>query len=129
MKDITCEACSRSFKSASGLANHRRTAHGAAAGKGGDSAKGRVTADKLAERLRAVESELEDWRSGRIVLPFDPELHVRDEESAARLEAYVRERVDALGEIEVKALARKYKLWPPPDPGARLRSYVPTGGL
>lgn len=129
MKDTTCEACSRSFKSASGLTNHRRTAHGAAAGKGGASAKGRLTADKLAERLRAVESELEDWRSGRIVLPFDPELHASNEESAARLEAYVRERVDGLGEIEVKALARKYKLWPPPDPGARLRSYVPTGGL
>ncbi len=125
----TCGVCGRDFKNASGLAGHHRLAHGVSAGAQGESEKGSTRKGELADRLAALERELEDWRSGRIVLPFDPELHTRDEESAARLEAYVRERVDGLGEIEVKALARKYNLWPPPDPGRKLRSYVPTGGL
>ena len=129
MKDIICEVCDRSFKSASGLASHRRLVHRSTIGKRGGSPKAQPDLDELVKRLRAVESELDDWRSGRIVFPFNPELHTRDEESAARLEEYVKARVQNLSEIEVKELARKYKLWPPPDPGRKLRAFMPTGGL
>jgi hypothetical protein len=79
--------------------------------------------------MKELRKELEDWRSGRIVIAFDPDLYDKDADSAAKLEAYVKARVEALTEDEVKDLARKYRLWPPPDPGRRLRAYVPTGGV
>lgn len=125
----TCGVCGRDFKNASGMTGHRRLAHGVPAGARGESVQGSTRKGELADRLAALEQELEDWRSGRIVLPFDPELHTRDEDSAAKLESYVQARIEDLTEVEVKRLARKYNLWPLPDPGRKLRSYVPTGGL
>jgi chromosome segregation ATPase len=67
------------------------------------------------DRLAEVERELEDWRSGRIALPFDPEAHARDQRSTERLEAYVHSRIQELGTDEVRELAVRQGLWPRSD--------------
>jgi hypothetical protein len=73
------------------------------------------------DRLAEVEKELEDWRSGRIAIPFDPEVHARDRRSAEKLEAYVHLMIQELGEDQVRELAVRHGLLPPPDLGANSR--------
>jgi hypothetical protein len=70
------------------------------------------------DRLAEIERELEDWRSGRIALPFDPEVHAGDQKSREKLEAYVHSRIQELGTDEVRELAVRHGLWPPTDAGA-----------
>jgi len=136
VKDFQCEICGRAFASESSLTRHLQLEHPAnSVERVPQDASIQAKLDALTSRIRALEIELADWRSGRKLLPFDAELHTKNPDSAPRLEAYVKERIQALSKYEVLTLAEKHKLLPiqddeewAPDEGIKLRAYLPTGG-
>jgi DNA repair exonuclease SbcCD ATPase subunit len=75
--------------------------------------------ETLKSQLAETQSQLQQWLSGELHHEFSPEAYANCPDCGPKLQTHiigkVQEALTNLSPKQAKEIARRYKLWPPPD--------------